>query len=389
MDFRPNESAEALRREVRAFLAEHFTPDIAERMHETGQLHDPGLHQAVAERGWMAAGLPASMGGQGRDPEELAALVQEFELAGAPYDGMGINLAVIPVIQQCGTEFHRREVIPQLLSGEALVCLGYSEPGAGSDVAACTTRAVRDGDGWRIDGQKMWTSLAELSKWSILLTRTNDDVAKHRGLTFFLCPLELPGVEIQEVRTLSGKRTNAVYLDDVRIGDEWRLGEIDGGWEVMKVALAFERGVAGGVSDCARLLREVTAWAGSTAREDGARPLDDPTVRARIARLAIDAEVTGLLAARANWVAGSGALPGLEGSVTKLFATEAYARATSQVSDLLGPRGVLQHGASDAPADGALEYALRTAPIHTITGGTSEIQRNNIAERMLGLPRAR
>ena len=389
MDFDPSPAARDFRAEVRAFLERHFTPEMAERVRRTGQMHDWDLHRAFAAQGWISAALPPSMGGQGRGPEELAALFQEFEFAGAPYDGMSISMLAVAVIAQAGTDFHRREIVPRVMSGDALLCLGYSEPGAGSDVAACTTRAVRDGEGWVVDGQKMWTSLAECSEWSILLTRTNPDVAKHRGLTFFLCPMRLPGIEIREIETLGGKRTNAVYFDGVRVGDEWRLGEVDGGWDVMRVALAYERGVMGGTSDGVRLLETARAWAESGRRPDGTRAIDDPGVRERLARTAIDNEVADLLAARAVWVAAGGDLPGLEGSQAKLFATEAYTRATESLLDALGPEGVLQHGAPGAPAGGFPEKSLRNATVTTIAGGTSEIQRNNIAERLLGLPRAR
>ena len=179
-----------------------------------------------------------------------------------------------------------------------MVCLGYTEPDSGSDVAAARTRAVREGDGWRIDGQKMFTSVAEEADWIFLLTRTSSEGAKHAGLTFFLVPMDTPGISLQEVRTLPGKRVNITFLDDVRVGDEWRVGEIDGGWQVMLVALSFERGLAGGVRDGERLLRMLEDM---TQREnvDGARAIDDPVTRERLVRLAIDNEVADLLTGRA------------------------------------------------------------------------------------------
>jgi alkylation response protein AidB-like acyl-CoA dehydrogenase len=385
MDFRENPAAAAFRSEVRAFLREHWTPERAAALESDPDrgTHDWDLHRAVAERGWLRAAMPLRLGGQGRGPEELAALFQEFEFAGAPYDGMSIAMTVSSVIAQVGNDFHKAQVIPRVLAGDAILCMGYSEPGAGSDVAAAQTRAVRDGSGWRISGQKMWTSLAEEADWVLLLTRTDPDVAKHKGLTFFLVPMDLPGIDVQPIRTLSGKRTNATYYDDVQIDDRWRLGEIDGGWTVMTVALAYERGVMGGISEGVRLLERALAQ----ARESGR--IAEPGVRERLVRTAIDNEVAGLLGARAAWVAATGALPGLEGSEAKMFATEAFTKASSWFVDLCGPAGVLQHGAPGAPQDGFLEHAWRYATVTTIFGGTAEIQRNTIAERMLGLPRAR
>src|SRR5262245_22735294 len=385
MDFRESPEAAAFRAEVRAFLRQHWTPAQAAALESDPDrgTHDWDLHKAVAERGWIRAAMPKRLGGLGRGPEELAALFQEFEFAGAPYDGMSIAMTVSSVIAQVGNEFHKAEVIPKVLAGDAILCMGYSEPGAGSDVAAAQTRAVRDTDGWLIDGQKMWTSLAEESDWVLLLTRTDPDVPKHKGLTFFLVPMDLPGIEVKPIRTLSGKRTNATYYDRVRVDDRWRLGEVDGGWSVMTVALAYERGVMGGISDGVRLLENALAQARKTGR------IAEPVVRERLVRTAIDNEVADLLGARAAWVTASRALPALEGSEAKMFATEAFTKATSWFVDLLGPEGVLQHGAAGAPADGFLEHAWRYATVTTIFGGTAEIQRNNVAERMLGLPRFR
>jgi alkylation response protein AidB-like acyl-CoA dehydrogenase len=246
-----------------------------------------------------------------------------------------------------------------------------------------------DDEHWEIDGQKMWTSLAEVSDWVLLLTRTNPDAAKHRGITFFLVPLDTPGIEIQEIKTLAGKRSNATFYDAIRVHDRWRVGEVDGGWEVMRVALAYERGVVGGLSDGIRLFEAGLEAARCMQRSDGSSLIDDPHVRERLVRTAIDNEVAQLLGARAAWVAGAGGLPGLEGSQAKLFATEAFTRASERLLDLLGPEGLLQGAESGAPARGFIETCWRYAPITTIAGGTSEIQRNNIAERMLGLPRAR
>ena len=333
--------------------------------------------------------MPVSLDGQSRGPEELAALFREFEIAGAPYDGIAVAMLVASILNDVGSEFHKKEIVPRLLSGESIACLGYTEPECGSDVAAVKTRAERSGAHWIVNGQKMWTSLAEVSSWVLLLTRTDPEARKHRGITFFLLPLDSSGVEIQPIRTLSGKRSNATFYDAVEVEDRWRVGEVNGAWDVMRVALAFERGVMGGLSEGVRLLAAAKEAARNGHRSDGGRLIDDPTVRDRLVRTAIDNEVVELLGARAAWVAASGALPGLEGSEAKLFATEALNRAADRLLDFLGPAGLLSRGKPGAPVEGFLEHCWRFAPVTTIAGGTSEIQRNNIAERMLGLPRAR
>ena len=206
------------------------------------------------------------------------------------------------------------------------------------------------------------------------------------GLTFFLVPTSAPGFELQPIRTLSGKRTNMTFYDGVHVGDEWRVGEVDGGWQVMLVALSFERGVAGGVRDAERLLALAEAHARDAVDDDGRPLIEQPTRRDALARLAIDAEVADLLASRAAWVAASGRLPGIEGAASKLFATEAFQRSVDRLVDVAGPAGLVQaHDVSDLSA--FYEYCYRFAPVTTIYGGTSEIQRNLIAQRGLGLPR--
>jgi alkylation response protein AidB-like acyl-CoA dehydrogenase len=388
VDFTPSDAAVQFGEEVRELIATVFTDEVRQRVHDTGTMHDWGLHRAMADKGWIAQALPEALGGGGRGPEELEVLFRELELAGAPYDGLSICAMVASVIAHVGNEMQRREVLPKLLAGEALIALGYSEPDSGSDVAAARTRAVRDGDGWRIDGQKIFTSLAEESEWVFLLTRTDPDVPKHQGLTFFLVPTSAPGFELQPIRTLSGKRTNTTFYDGVFVDDEWRIGEVNGGWQVMLVALSFERGVVGGVRDAARLLTVAEEYLASASEDDGAPRLDDPDLRRELARLAIDCEVADLLSNRAVWVAATGQLPGVEGAATKLFATEALNRATGRLLDAEGPAGLVQsHDVGDLSA--FFEYCYRFAPVTTIHGGTSEIQRNLIAQRGLGLPRSR
>ena len=388
MDFRAGPDAERLRAEVRELLREQLTPELHERVRRSGTHHDWGLHRAIAARGWLRAALPTSLGGLGQGPEALAALFQELDLAGAPCDGVSNAMMVGSTLARVGSDFQRREVLPRMLSGEIIPCLGYSEPGSGSDVAAASTRAERDGAGWRIHGHKLWTSLAEEASHAFLLARTRAEGPKHRGLTFFLVPMDSPGISIQPIRTLSGKRSNATFWDGVAVDDRWRVGEVDGGWQVMLVGLAYERGVAGGVSDALRLFRAARRAAEHARRPDGSRVLDDPGVRERLVRAAIDAEVAELLAARAAWVAASDALPGMEGAQAKLFATEAFVRASASLLDAFGPEALLESTPGN-PLSGFLNEAFRYAPITTTHGGTSEIQRNLIAERALALPRAR
>jgi alkylation response protein AidB-like acyl-CoA dehydrogenase len=387
MDFRLGTKSDAFREEVSAFIAEHVSDDMIERVAETGTAHDWDLHRAMGQKHWIAASWPAEYGGQGRDPYEMTALKDELRLAGAPLDGLGNSIIVGSTIRHVGTEEQKQKFLPPLLAGEFIFALGYSEPDSGSDVAAAKTRAVRDGDEWVINGQKMFTTLAHESKYVFLLARTNPDVPKHKGLTTFIVPLDAPGVEIQPVHTLGGERTNITFYTDVRVPDSLRVGAVDGGWDVMTVALTFERGGLG-LSEADRLWRQTVDWAKST-RRDGRAVIDEPTTRERLANMAIDNEVAKLLAYRVSWVTASGGLPGVEGSMHKLWYAERLNAAASELLDMLGEDGVLAPSAADAPVHGAVEHTYRHAPVTVIYGGSSEIQRSIIAERGLGLPRSR
>ena len=386
MDFSLSPGAVEFRAEVKAFIVDHLTTEVVDQMHATGTFNDKAFNAALADAGLLAGAVP---GYGDRDPIELYILFNELEKAGAPYDGLAVTMLVAGVVNAVGTDFHRSRVLGKLLTGRFNCCLGYSEPDHGSDVASITTKAVRDGDEWVITGQKMWTTMAHVSDWVILLTRTNPDVPRHKGLTMFLVPMDTPGIEVQPVPTMATERTNATFYDGVRVGDEWRLGEVDGGWAVMGVALAFERGVMGGTNPTVPLLRHVRDWAGGAASPDGGTMLQDPLLRERLARTAIANQVSQLLTLRAAWIAATGGLPGLEGSMAKLYATGRYQQAVGWFQEMAGAEGLLGFDADGAAADGWIDYDARHAPVTTIYGGTTEINRNNVAERHLGLPRDR
>ncbi|HEY2813651.1 MAG TPA: acyl-CoA dehydrogenase [Acidimicrobiales bacterium] len=375
-------STESFRAEVRAFLGEHLDDEILERAHDTGTMHDARLHRAIAARGYLAAGWPEEVGGQGRSAVEMTALMQELYGAGAPVDSMSIASMVAATLLLRGTDQQRGEIVPRILAGDALCCLGYSEPDAGSDVAAVKTRAVRDGDEWVINGQKMFTTMAHVADYVFLLTRTSPEKPKHKGLTMFLVPMDAAGIEIAPVHTLGGERTNITFYADVRVPDSCRVGDMDAGWSVMHAALVYERNSANwGEPD--RLVREVAAWATSTGA------IDDPLVAERLAEHATAMEVGRLLLYRMAQAAASGAMTAVEGSMAKLFITEAFTRAATDLLDVLGAAGVLPHGDDDAPNAGLVEHAFRHSTVTTIYGGSSEVQRGIIAERGLGLPRTR
>lgn len=374
------EEAEAFRAEVAAFLAEHVTEAVHHQVLETGTYHNWDLHRALGEKGWIAASWPVEYGGQARNPLELMAMREEMKKVHAPLDGLGTTVLVARAVREFGCEELRNDIVPRAIRGEILLCLGYSEPQGGSDVASAKTRAVRDGNEWVINGQKVFTTLAETADYVFLLTRTNTEVAKHQGLTMFLVPMDAPGVGVDEIKTLGGERTNQTFYADVRIPDTYRIGEVDGGWEVLLAALAYERSGAG--EDARTYTRLVEA-----ARANGT--ITDPVVREPLARLAIDTEVSKLLGRRSCWVETTGRIPFVEGSMYKLFWAEYRLRHAGSLLDVLGTEGLREEVDPLAPGGGDLVQEFRHAPILSIYGGASEVQRRILAERHLGLPRSK
>jgi alkylation response protein AidB-like acyl-CoA dehydrogenase len=388
VDFSDVDNLADYREQAAAWIAKHVDPGWAEQQRVTGSYHTPALHALLAAQGWLGAGWPAEYGGTSNDPAMASAIFEEIGAAGLHMDGWSTTSMICNTILHTATEEQKRAIVGGALRGEILIVLGYTEPDSGSDVAAAKTRAERDGDEWVINGQKMFTSTAHLATHVFMLTRSNPDVPKHKGLTTFLLPLDSPGVEIRAVHTLGGQRTNATFYADVRVPDSARIGPVDGGWGVMHVALAFERSGGRGRSG-PTLAQRVAHWAQTTTRPDGGLVYDDPSVRERLARIAINEEVSRLLGARTAWIAATGGLPGTEGSAAKLFSTEHAQQQHWDLLDILGAEAVLHRESGDAPLSAAVEEAFRGAVVSTIYGGSSEIMREIVAERVLGLPRAR
>jgi alkylation response protein AidB-like acyl-CoA dehydrogenase len=382
MDFLMGDAADQLAGEVRDFLATELTDEIHDEVHRTGTHHDAGFIKQMADRHWVAPGWPADEGGLGLGHLQGHVLWEEMQYAGAPLHGMGTSRIVAGVIRALGTNWLKERILPPFLAGDILLVQAWTEPEVGSDVAAVRTAAVRDGDGWVINGSKMFTTNAHVADYALLLARTDTTVAKHRGLTTFLVPLDSPGIEVRAVHTVSGERTNITFYDDVRIGDEWRVGEVNGGWTSMTTGLTLERAQPFGGT--LRSLRDRL----EAGVRSGAVPAG-PATSARIGRITAAAEISMLMGRRAAWVEETGGSPGLEGSMGKLYESEAVGTQAAAVADLLGPEGLRRPDDPAAPLAGWPEQLLRTSLGMTIYAGTSEIQRGIIAERGLGLPKGR
>jgi len=385
LDFSFGEAGEKFAAEARRFFEANMTPALKAKAHHSTDGHDWDFHRKLAEAGYLYPDWPVEYGGQGRSRYEVSALnivFEEFNWTRVPIGitNMGARMAML-----FGSDALKREALPLFAEGKALSCLGFSEPSAGSDVFGAKTRAVRDGDDWIINGQKMFTTGAHLSRYVLLLVRTDPEAKKRDGLTLFLMPLDLPGVEIQAVHTLLDERTNITFYGDVRVPDRYRLGEVNRGIDVMAAALSLEHGGEGYHVSQLSLLRDATAWALDASGPDGKAPIESEEVRARLARVAVHTEVAGLLCRRAVWAAEE-KIPGRAfGPMSKLFSTDSYLRDSADLLELAAPGSLLR---GHDPI-GRIELAARHSLGPTIYGGTSEVHRSIIAEQALGMPRTR
>ncbi|MDY7099732.1 MAG: acyl-CoA dehydrogenase family protein [Actinomycetota bacterium] len=328
--------------------------------------------------------FPEGHGGLGLSPKLQRLVNDEIKSRGGPLPGPGLTIGLgmgAPTVVAHGSEEQKRRYLRPLFTGEEVWCQLFSEPGAGSDVAGLSSRAVRDGDEWVVNGQKVWTSGAHLSRWGMLVTRTDPNQPKHRGLSYFVLDMQAPGVEVRPLRQMTGQAEfNEVYLTDVRIPDSERLGDVGDGWRVALTTLMNERVAIGGTQPQrgeGTIAYAVEAWEGSDRK--------DPAMRDQLMRFWVEAEVNRLTNIRAAQNRRLGT-PGPEGSIGKLAYAELNKRVMSFVMELMGPEAMLygDYDAMEGYAD-PRAYFLRTRA-NSIEGGTSEIMRNILGERTLGLP---
>ena len=364
---------QAFQDELRALLKTLVTDEVIRRDRETGENFDEGVHLALGERGYLAAEFTDETdGGFSRLRRRLWNL--ELGRAHTPWFHWGTTAMVARAVRDFGSDELKAEVMERALSGRIRLCLGYTEPEGGSDVATCKTRAVRDGDSWVINGSKMFTSNAQNASYVFLITNTDPSAPKHQSLTMFLVPLDSPGVEIQPLRTVDGDRTNITYYSDVRIDDRYRIGDVNGGWTVLRDALNDEHGTvergADGLQKVAAMAEHLVLLAEAIDKVAALAP-DDDAAKYRLGR--------GIARMEAAM------------STPDMFGRVANAQTLRDVSldlmDIQGAVSTLPVDAHGAQADGGAEYVFRLAGPTGIYGGTLEVFRNMIAQHALGLGR--
>jgi alkylation response protein AidB-like acyl-CoA dehydrogenase len=380
MDLTFNEREIAFRDELRAWLADNWDPSAPEP--EGDDEHYAwrrDWQRRLADGGWASVHWPVEYGGRGATLTESAIFFEEVGRAGAPLAANVLGLLLAgPTIMFWGTQEQKDRYLNPIVTGEEIWCQGFSEPEAGSDLAALKTRAVKDGDDWVVTGQKVWTSGAQYSKWCMLVARTDREAPKHKGLTYFILDMEQDAVQVRPLRQITGEAEfNELFIEEARIPDANVLGGVGNGWKVALTTLMNERAGLGFFLQVR--LRQLLDGVFAEAQARGL--LEDPVVADRLGELHLKAEIIRLTAYRGLTATEKYGQPGPEGSLTKWMWSEANQQLTQFAADLLGAEA-LQSGSRWA-------YELLRARGNSIEGGTTEILKNIVAERVLGLPKAR
>jgi alkylation response protein AidB-like acyl-CoA dehydrogenase len=384
MRLRFTDEQQALAAELKDYFAALMTPARHESLEAPGGDYGDGVAyreivRQLGKDGWLALGWPTEYGGQGRSTLEQLIFMDEAALAGVPVPFLTLN-TIGPTIMRHGTEAQKREYLPRIAGGELHFAIGYSEPGAGTDLASLKTRAVREDsnpDEYVVNGQKMWTSLIGYADYVWLAARTDPDAVRHRGLSVLVVPADAPGFSWTPVHTMAGPTTSATYYDNVRVPVEARIGAEHEGWALITNQLNHERVALTSAAPLRSSLDAVREWALENGR------LDEEWVRTHLARVHAHAEVLRLMNLR---VAASPELTAADASATKVYGTELSTEAYRLLMEVLGTAATVRSGSAGAVLRGRIERAHRAALILTFGGGTNEVQRDIIAAAGLRLP---
>ncbi|WP_326737491.1 acyl-CoA dehydrogenase family protein [Streptomyces sp. NBC_01022] len=389
MHLAPTERQQELRAELRAYFG-----DVMPK----GGGHAPAIQDPDAQRrllrrigadGMLGLGWPVECGGKGRGADEQFVFFDEAYRAGAPVSMVTLN-TVGPTLMKYGTEAQKAYFLPRILAGELVFAIGYSEPEAGTDLAALRTRAVRDGDSWAIDGQKIFTSNAQNADWIWLACRTDPDVPKHKGISIVLVPTDAPGFSWTPIETVGGLTTTATYYDGVRVPATSLVGEENGGWGLITNQLNHERVALAAIGMQAEDFYDAAlAFARTADPVTGRRPADEPWVRSRLAETHARLAATRLLNWRLVGDVGAGALAPGDASGVKFAGTESAVEVYRMCQEITGDTGMIRGGSPGTFGDGELERMNRAAQINTFGGGVSEVQREIVATMRLGMKRGK
>jgi alkylation response protein AidB-like acyl-CoA dehydrogenase len=379
----------ALRDELRDYFSKLVTPEVAADMLEHGMGGEKCLAavQQMGRDGWLGVGWPKEYGGRGFGPMEQFIFYDETQRAGAPIPFLTIN-TIGPALMQFGNDELKQEILPRILDGKCFVSIGYSEPQAGTDLASLKTRAVRDGDEWVINGQKIYTSLTDHADYIWLACRTNPDAGKHKGISIILVPTNSEGFSYTPIRSIGDHNTYSTYYQDVRVPVTNTVGEIDGGWKIITTQLNYERISLASPAILERNYVETRRWAQETKLPDGRRVIDQEWVQVHLATVHARLEALRLLNWKNIWQDSVGKVSIADSSGVKVYGTTTYCECYGLLLEVMGSAGILKRTSPGAVLAGRVERAYRGTLILTFGGGTNEIQRDLIAIFGLGMPRS-
>jgi alkylation response protein AidB-like acyl-CoA dehydrogenase len=396
MDFDFTPEQEAFRQEVTEWLRVNLPDDLRGRGFAASRADRAHVDRLRAWQkkmygaGYVGMDWPREFGGRGASLVEQIILYEEMARAQSPQPVNRGGLSMLgPTLMKYGTEAQQKRFLPKILTAEEIWCQGFSEPNAGSDLANLQTRAVRDGDGFAVSGQKVWTSMAHVADWGFFLVRTDPAAPKHKGITFLLVDMKSPGITVRPLRQMTGEAEfNEVFLDNVRVPVENVVGEMDRGWEVAITTLAYERDLLTFIRNIS--LRNALDRLIELARRvkiNGGRAADNPVLRQKLAALVINEKCLQLNNYRSLTKILKGGQPGPEGSISKLFWSQVDQELAEAATELLGLSSQVTHGSEWAPDGGQWAFYCLLARASGIRAGTSEILKNILGERVLGLPK--
>jgi alkylation response protein AidB-like acyl-CoA dehydrogenase len=389
MDFALTPEQETFGKEFSEYLKTAMTPELTAEMEEMGEYGGPvsrEFFRRLGEDGWLGVGWPKEYGGQGRSPMEQYIFYETAAYAEAPLPMLALN-TVGPTIMKYGSDELKNLVLPRILRGEIEICIGYSEPDAGTDLASLKTTAVRDGDDYIINGQKSFTSCAHFADYIWLAARTDPDAKKHRGISLFLVDIDAPGIEITPVYTVGGVRTNSTFYDNLRVPKGRLVGEENKAWKYMTAQLDLERIALCPYSPLTRRIEDSVAWAKKT-KMDGMPVIEQQGVKNRFCEMVADVEVLKLLNYQVAVQLTKGLPVYAEASTVKAYGSELYQRVNNEIMEIMGPYGQLEVGSKWAPLGGAMPSYFRRDLVLIFGGGAIEVQKNIIAMAGLWMPRS-
>lgn len=382
------ENQREFRAQFRNYLAGLVTDEVraATRHAESGEVYRRVI-RTMGSDGWLTPGWPEAYGGKGLNPLMQKILLEELIRAEAPFPFVTVN-TVGPALIALGSEEQKQVILPRIASGDMIVAIGYSEPGAGTDLAALKTRAERDGDDFVINGQKIFTSGAEGADYVFLAVRTDPDALPHKGISILMVDTSLPGFSVTPIWTVGGFRTNVTYYENVRVPASMLVGPLNGGWKLITEQLNHERiGLAAmsyGANACYDL---VIDWASRNYTPEGQRVIDQPWVQAALGECFAQLQAITVMGDRVAWEVANGQTRPEFASAMKVFGTEGVVKVMRQFLDILGPIGLIKDGSPAAALQGRIEHEFRKCQINTFGGGATEVLRDIVAQAGLGLPR--